>query len=83
MSFLPSYDIWHPKYMTVFTYSSLILSITILLLIGTPPPPLNAITLDLSGDIPISNRLAEYIKLSVNHLLWVTDVPDHVHAIAV
>jgi hypothetical protein len=40
------YEILHPKYVNIFTCSNIVLSITILLLIGTWP--LNAITLDFS-----------------------------------
>jgi len=53
MLFSPSYEILDPKYVNIFTFSNIVLSVIILLLIGTYP--LNAITLDFSGDTFIPN----------------------------
>jgi len=63
-----------------YTYSNLVLSVAILLLIGTGP--LSKITLDIIGCISFRTVLKRSarctcIMLSINHCLCLTDV--HVH----
>lgn len=50
---LSSYEMLHSKYVNVFTFSSIVISITILLLTGMCP--LNAMDLVSSGHIFIQN----------------------------
>jgi len=56
-----SYEILHPNYVNIFTCSTVILSVTLLLLTGTCP--VNANTWDVSRDISIPNCFVVLCKV--------------------
>jgi len=81
MSISSSYEILHSKCVDEFSCSNIVLSITLLLLVGTLS--LYAITVVLIFSFQtVSQHCAKYIILSVNHPLSLTDIPSHLEATA-